>query len=99
MKPTDAKHTPGPWRLLEDTHNRCTRLEVLGRNGDLIAEVNYARRVGPANAELIASAPTLLAEVERLRAALTSIANAGECGELSIATMGAVKATARDALK
>lgn len=68
-----TKHTPGPWRFLEDgdtesEHNRCRPLTVCGPGDDDLANVysrddatvTISREEAIANARLIAAAPDLL---------------------------------------
>lgn len=63
-------HTPGPWRAGDAGHT------VFGQPRDGRAPEMIAQRVAPANAQLIARAPELLAEVERLRGAVAGILTA-----------------------
>jgi len=77
-----VKYTPGPWESVKDVHDDliirtadCTDIytrpniaKVLGLCGD-----DGGRETQKANAELIASAPDLLAEVERLEQATNAM--------------------------
>lgn len=74
-------HTPGPWRWVGDPRSSCMP-SLVGASGPVcdfgIAEQYYPTAGSPPegpDAELIRAAPTLLAELRRLRAALTEIAN------------------------
>ena len=62
-----TKHTPGPW-IVEDDY------AILSSSGDYIASV----RDNPANAALMATAPDLLAERDRLKAANAELVDALE---------------------
>jgi hypothetical protein len=68
---TSAQPTPGPWRL--DEFGNVSTENKVGRRYLLIAQLNKAGLLAGqsyANGKLIASAPTLKAENERLREAL-----------------------------
>lgn len=68
---TDSKHTPGPWHT--GVRTAYNGRDIYGPLGDLIAVADTFRaneEEAKANAQLIARAPDLLAEVEWLRAAL-----------------------------
>ena len=74
-----SKHTPGPWRI-ERRQNVMVgpksyeiRTAVDGKVGFLIANVNMGSSDVAANAELIANAPALLAEVEQLKLGMRKI--------------------------
>ena len=61
------KHTPGPWKLIvDDKAYFGDELKIVTDNRH-IATVNPATNEGPANAQLIASAPDLLEENARLK--------------------------------
>ena len=61
------KHTPGPWKLIvDDKAYFGDELKIVTDNRH-IATVNPATNEGPANAQLIASAPDLLEELTRLK--------------------------------
>ena len=68
-----TQHTPGPW----DTEPKGSRHFVDGADGLTVAYLDRAgvreRAEIEANALLIASAPELLAELERTEASLTAI--------------------------
>lgn len=71
----NAKHTPGTWKwdagvIPPDGPGRYADIYVIGEDGEplIIAEFNDSIPEGRANARLIASAPTLAAENERLKA-------------------------------
>ena len=83
----NTKHTPGPWKASFESFDTEWAI-VTSKHGDIVANVNDAH--GP-NARLIAAAPDMYE-------ALKNIANAGESGPLSIATMGAIKGMARQAI-
>lgn len=58
-------HTPGPWRAGKWMEDDSTGI-VYGSAGEPVAIVRNVREEGPANQALIASAPDLLAERDRL---------------------------------
>jgi len=61
------KHTPGPWKLIvDDKAYFGDELKIVTDNRH-IATVNPATNEGPANAQLIASAPDLLEELTWLK--------------------------------
>ena len=61
------KRTPGPWKLIvDDKAYFGDELKIVTDNRH-IATVNPATNEGPANAQLIASAPDLLEENARLK--------------------------------
>lgn len=67
MKPNTAKHTPGPWEVARHgTTPGNTSIEVQTETGLPVAVMSYCGRAEE-NAELIASAPALLAERDALR--------------------------------
>ena len=67
------KHTPGPWKLIvDDKAYFGDELKIVTDNRH-IATVNPATNEGPANAQLIASAPDLLEENARLKEANQTI--------------------------
>jgi len=82
----DAKHTPGPWELRLDLPYSMQGWVVFSGRGEnnrticrlphgrtIPADETDASRTNTANAELIARAPTLLADNARLRAALKHV--------------------------
>ena len=72
-KPT-AKHTPGPW----DNRSRVTVIRHT-ETGEWLAEVGgRSTQEARENATLIARAPDLLAENERLRAQLATLREAAQ---------------------
>lgn len=79
MKPTDANHTRGPWRVVERPEQGTAngRRIVVQSPGSIIADCDWnSPATNRANAELIASAPTLLAERDALRAEVAKLRNA-----------------------
>lgn len=75
---SDAKHTPGPWKL-EEWGDEYHDLSVIARGeivSGCVANINTQwahenqRLEQRANAELIASAPLLLAQCDRLKMGL-----------------------------
>ncbi len=96
------KHTPGPW-YVDRAHARSTGddlLAIYAANGDKLAILtDEPTQEWRANAELMAAAPELLAEVE---AALTLLLEGGEMlaratrykSQVSIARLRAVIAKA-----
>jgi hypothetical protein len=80
---SDAKHTPGPWRVCG-----WENLVVNAANGETIVaclggSLNTTLPELQANAALIASAPALAAECDQLRAALSPMVAA--TNELAVA--------------
>lgn len=55
MNENEAKHTPGPWRLLPMS-KKTANYAIYAPNGSVIAKVNRGKSVGL----LIAAAPDLL---------------------------------------
>lgn len=66
---TNIKHTPGPWTVKWLDVSHAMIYDASGMN---VVPRMIAERGAPteANARLIAAAPDLLSEIERLRAAL-----------------------------
>jgi hypothetical protein len=62
-------HTEGPWRTAEGQpyDDEGSHLDIEGANGVLVTETSYFTDNDHPNVQLIADAPLLLAEVERLR--------------------------------
>jgi len=60
-----TKHTPGPWRLHEKTHDRGLRPVVTSSRGGTIATCGGKSAHDIANARLIATAPELLSALEQ----------------------------------
>lgn len=99
MNANDAKHTPGPW--FYDDGQVYTRYCDRPESGicDLRGSDN-----AQADGELIAQAPTLLAERDKLRAALAEIAERGPVNgygsrDAVLLRLVATQSIARDALK
>lgn len=86
---TQTKHTPGPW-YVEKGWLEAGRISVTALVSKTSASVERGvvcstdgtpfREQEEANAALIASAPSLLAELERVKAALNQIAAIAEAG-------------------
>lgn len=89
-----GEHTPGPWNFDRDIwwentpgeQEKHGSIVVFPKDGDVdltIATVNdyFDKDVGQANARLIASAPTLKAENDRLKARVAELENAITGGE------------------
>lgn len=97
---SDTSHMPGPWFIDPEQP-----LYIQAADGDAepwmvaraFANCGYSTDTATANARLIASAPDLAAEVERLRDVLTDIGNAGT--PFSNATVRRITAKARTALE
>ena len=69
-----SEHTPGPWRYSK-VHGDIISLQAVDSGSDIIADVEGCPHPGPRyiqkrDAALIARAPELLAENERLKEAL-----------------------------
>lgn len=98
-----ASHTPGPWRFLEegDTESKYNRGKPLTVSGgpeadDLVnvysrddATTTISRSEAIANAHLIAAAPDLLAELQRITDHLETWAN-DHSGERTAETDAAI---------
>ena len=65
MSPAPRQHTPGPWYL-------NSRGWVVQSTGDIVTRLECSNNKD-GDARLIASAPDLLAELERTEASLTAI--------------------------
>ena len=73
------EHTPGPWEWDRgDDGNIAPHpySDISDAEETIIASVNFHIEAGDANARLIASAPKLLADNERLRKVLKNLINA-----------------------
>jgi len=80
---SESKHTPGPWRVDEDSRpGMAWNRHIYGPEGLAICFMAHsdgkAVERDEANAALIASAPTLAAEVERLKACLFQMQEAAK---------------------
>ena len=71
------KSTPGPWEVLEFANHALQASFVMVKIGKRVLMIGLASE-DRANAELIASAPDLLEEVERLRAEVASLVSNSE---------------------
>ena len=60
------KHTPGPWKIV-GTNNDPWQIAPANDPGNILLELTYTGGNAEANAKLVASAPDLLAERDRLR--------------------------------
>jgi len=67
-------HTKGPWRTAEGQpyDDEGSHLDIVDANGVLVTETSYFTGNDYPNAQLIADAPKLLAEVKRLREKLNA---------------------------
>ena len=74
----DTKHTPGPWKRQAKTG--VNRWRIVDATGHQVADANYFNVDAEANADLIASAPSLLEALQGMHTAL-SIALAGKDGK------------------
>ena len=64
---TNAKHTPGPWSLYDDSNDgKTNRIEIVAI-GKTIAHIYHSvKEEDLPNARMIAAAPELLAALERI---------------------------------
>ena len=83
-------HTPGPWKDAGEF--------IIGSDNTTICQARDEES-WDANARLIASAPDLLAERDRLREALESVVHACEIGGAMTGQAGCIHRTATAALK
>jgi hypothetical protein len=65
-----ATHTPGPWHVTNGTPVPAQYYDIRDDCGDVLCRtnINTPRPISTANARLIASAPALLAALERIAA-------------------------------
>jgi len=75
---SESKHTPGPWRVDEDTRpGMAWNRHIYGPDGNAVCFMAHSDgkdvERDEANAALIARAPDLAAEVERLREQRTKL--------------------------
>jgi hypothetical protein len=70
-------HNDAPWRTAEGQpyDDEGSHLDIVDANGVLVTETSYFTDNDHPNAQLIADAPLLLAEVKRLRGLLNTIAD------------------------
>lgn len=67
---SEAKHTPGPWRLVVRHYGEGREIEILGDSGKQIARMSPANHFDDYDAPLMATAPELL---EQLKVAMSRI--------------------------
>lgn len=84
-----GEHTKGPWYVFDGRERINPTIEVRGKNDEVVVfwagfdRSEMSPRKRRANAKLIASAPALAAEVERLREALQEIIDGDSGGTFS----------------
>jgi hypothetical protein len=63
-----ARHTPGPWHVTNGTPVPAQYYDIRDDCGDVLCRtnINTPRPISTANARLIASAPALLAALEKI---------------------------------
>lgn len=68
-------HNDAPWRTAEGQpyDDEGSHLDIVDANGVLVTETSYFTDNDHPNAQLIADAPLLLAEVKRLREAIVDM--------------------------
>lgn len=80
---SEQKHTPGPWRTEVDIFRE--RLEIRSEDGNRIAvcmhDFPMSMQTHDANANLIAAAPEMLAELEAQRRACKWMPEAPDCSD------------------
>lgn len=85
--------TPGPWRVTP-VSERFAKFEVLGPEHEVVCAVLYndGNGAASANAALIASAPALAAQVQKLRAAVERAAQVMEHAGVKHPVLGQLRA-------
>ena len=72
-----SKHTAGPWFVNDSTKNGFEVWADIGAGQFRVAVTGHAYTFDKANADLIAAAPELLAELEKLSERINNIYGAG----------------------
>lgn len=60
---TEAKHTPGPWKI-EETNTNGAFIDIVSDNGWLVAEIEPNNPEVEANAQVIAQVPAMIEALE-----------------------------------
>jgi hypothetical protein len=83
-------HTPGPW-VLNDAHS--TRVDLIDtRRGHAVGEIVWVDVRNPADARLIAAAPTMFEALQRIAGLLNSTNdNVPDIRAIVADTLGAMK--------